>query len=42
MKKKAIIFGVSGQDGSYLAKLLLGKKYSVLGVYKKYIKRKFI
>jgi len=32
MKKKAIIFGVSGQDGSYLAKLLLEKKYSVLGV----------
>ena len=32
MNKKAIIFGVSGQDGSYLAKLLIDKKYSVLGV----------
>jgi GDPmannose 4,6-dehydratase len=32
MNKKAIIFGVSGQDGSYLAKLLIDKKYSVLGI----------
>ena len=31
MKKKAIIFGVSGQDGAYLAKLLLNKKYTVIG-----------
>ena len=30
--KKAIIFGVTGQDGSHLADLLLLKKYSVLGV----------
>jgi len=29
---KAIIFGVSGQDGSYLAKLLLQKGYTVFGV----------
>jgi GDPmannose 4,6-dehydratase len=29
--KKALIFGVSGQDGSYLAKLLLRKKYIVYG-----------
>ena len=29
---KAIIFGVSGQDGSYLAKLLLQKGYTVYGV----------
>jgi len=29
--KKALIFGVSGQDGSYLAKLLLGKGYEVHG-----------
>jgi GDPmannose 4,6-dehydratase len=28
----AIIFGVSGQDGSYLAKLLLQKGYTVFGV----------
>lgn len=29
--KKALIFGVSGQDGSYLAKLLLSKGYKVYG-----------
>ena len=29
--KKALIFGVSGQDGAYLAQLLLGKGYSVWG-----------
>ena len=32
MKKKAIIFGVSGQDGSYLAKFLIDKNYTVLGI----------
>ena len=32
MKKKALIFGVTGQDGSYLAKFLLKKKYIVHGV----------
>ena len=30
--KKAVIFGVSGQDGAFLAKLLLEKKYRVIGV----------
>ena len=30
--KKAIIFGVTGQDGAYLAKLLLSKRYIVHGV----------
>ena len=30
--KKAIIFGVSGQDGSYLSHFLIQKKYSVVGV----------
>ncbi len=29
--KKALIFGVSGQDGAYLAQLLLGKGYEVWG-----------
>ena len=29
---KAIIFGVTGQDGSYLSELLLEKGYKVLGV----------
>ena len=32
MKKKALIFGVTGQDGSYLSKLLLKKGYEVHGV----------
>jgi GDPmannose 4,6-dehydratase len=31
-KKKALIFGVTGQDGSYLAELLLDKNYDVHGV----------
>ncbi len=29
---KAIITGVTGQDGSHLADLLLEKKYEVIGV----------
>ena len=33
MKKKvALIFGITGQDGSYLAELLLKKNYIVNGV----------
>jgi GDPmannose 4,6-dehydratase len=32
MKQKAIIFGVTGQDGSYLAEFLLEKGYFVIGV----------
>ena len=36
MKKKiALIFGITGQDGSYLAKLLLKKKYIVHGVIRR-------
>ena len=31
MRKAALITGVSGQDGSYLAELLLKKKYKVVG-----------
>jgi GDPmannose 4,6-dehydratase len=31
MKTKALIFGVSGQDGAYLARLLLDKGYEVHG-----------
>ena len=31
MKKIALICGISGQDGSYLAKNLLKKKYKVFG-----------
>jgi len=32
MKKKALIFGITGQDGSYLADFLLKKNYIVHGV----------
>jgi GDPmannose 4,6-dehydratase len=32
MKKKAIVTGVTGQDGSYLAELLLSKGYEVVGL----------
>jgi len=32
MNKTAIIFGITGQDGSYLAELLLKKGYKVVGV----------
>ena len=32
MKKKALIFGVTGQDGAYLSRFLLKKKYIVYGV----------
>ena len=30
--KRAVIFGVTGQDGSYLSELLLLKGYKVIGV----------
>ena len=30
--KKAIIYGVTGQDGSYLSELLLSKEYTVYGI----------
>lgn len=32
MAKRALIFGITGQDGSYLADLLLSKGYEVYGV----------
>ena len=35
MKKKALIFGVTGQDGSYLSELLLKKDYNVIGVMRR-------
>ncbi|MEM2181057.1 MAG: GDP-mannose 4,6-dehydratase, partial [Nitrososphaeria archaeon] len=31
MKKKALITGIRGQDGAYLAKLLIEKGYEVYG-----------
>ena len=33
MGKVAIITGISGQDGSYLAELLIKKKYKVYGIF---------
>ena len=33
--KKALITGVTGQDGSYLAELLLGKGYEVWGLMRR-------
>tara|TARA_A100001015_G_scaffold319168_1_gene441265 strand:- start:1168 stop:2193 length:1026 start_codon:yes stop_codon:yes gene_type:complete len=35
MKKKALIFGVNGQDGSYLSRFLLKKNYTVFGVIRR-------
>ena len=33
--KTALIFGVTGQDGSYLARYLIKKKYKVSGIYRR-------
>jgi GDPmannose 4,6-dehydratase len=35
MKKKALITGITGQDGSYLAEFLLKKGYIVHGIKRK-------
>jgi GDPmannose 4,6-dehydratase len=35
MNKKALIFGITGQDGSYLAELLLEKGYEVHGIIRR-------
>jgi GDPmannose 4,6-dehydratase len=35
MKKRALITGITGQDGSYLAELLLGKGYEVHGMVRR-------
>ena len=35
MKKKALITGITGQDGSYLADFLLKKNYIVHGIKRK-------
>ena len=34
-KKKAIITGITGQDGSYLAELLLDEGYAVYGMVRR-------
>lgn len=35
MKKRALITGITGQDGSYLAELLLEKGYEVYGLFRR-------
>ena len=35
MKKKALITGITGQDGSYLAEFLIGKGYEVHGIIRR-------
>lgn len=35
MTKKALITGITGQDGAYLAELLLNKGYTVYGTYRR-------
>lgn len=41
MKKTALITGVMGQDGAYLAKLLLEKDYRVFGMVRRYTNPNF-
>ena len=33
--KRALITGITGQDGAYLAKFLIGKGYKVFGTYRR-------
>ncbi|WP_297903756.1 GDP-mannose 4,6-dehydratase, partial [Metallibacterium sp.] len=33
--KRAVITGITGQDGAYLARLLLNKGYKVFGTYRR-------
>ena len=35
MKKVALITGITGQDGSYLAELLISKGYEVHGIMRR-------
>ena len=35
MKKRALITGITGQDGSYLAEFLLEKDYEVFGIIRR-------
>ena len=36
IKKRALITGITGQDGSYLSELLLEKKYKVYGIIRRH------
>ena len=39
--KRALITGITGQDGSYLAELLLSKGYEVHGLYRRNSNQRF-
>ncbi len=39
--KKALITGITGQDGAYLAKLLIEKNYKVYGLVRRIVNRSF-
>jgi GDPmannose 4,6-dehydratase len=41
MKKVALVTGIAGQDGAYLAKLLLEKNYKVYGLVRRYTNPNF-
>jgi len=41
MKKRALVTGVNGQDGAYLAKFLLGKDYEVYGFATRRVNQRF-
>ena len=41
MTKRALITGITGQDGSYLAELLLAKRYEVFGLVRRSSVKKF-
>ena len=41
MKKRALITGITGQDGSYLAEFLLGRGYEVHGMVRRSSEEKF-
>jgi hypothetical protein len=40
-KMRALITGITGQDGSYLAELLLSKGYEVFGIVRRSSVKKF-
>src|SRR3954471_12852891 len=42
MAKRALITGITGQDGSYLAELLLAKGYQVHGMVRRSSEEKFV
>ena len=41
MPKTALITGITGQDGAYLAELLLSKGYKVVGTYRRVVTTNF-